>query len=498
MPHRRGLSLSQQWLLIAVVTLVPMLALVAYASWSFYQQMHTQRVLVDHSDALASRQSALNAEVRDLERFARQYRLLRDAAFLEPYQQKRESILNELDLLTQWLRDGTSGRTELVAKPQQGGVYEAIVSLENTLRTLSDEAVESWRDEDFTEQLAVLSQRRSALDDSVNAYVEVLSDRSEMALQQILWRLSLLGMISLPVTLTLMALGFWQMIRPLRRLSSAIRNLGHRDWETPIRVAGPRDLQALGERLEWLRGQLLTAEQQKQIFLRHVSHELKTPLSAIVEAGSLLQDEVPGPINARQQNVLRILLENSQNLQELIQQLLNYNVITHNVTVEDRAVAMEPLCARITKRLDQQNLRHRVSWDCQGTPGSLKGDIHLLEMILTNLLSNAYHYSSDGGVVRVRWGIDQNGAWLSVADQGPGIQPEDQDKIFQPFVQGRVRRHGSVHGSGVGLAIVKESVARLGGTIELTSTPGEGSCFLLRYPVSAMRPIEPSNEASTS
>lgn len=497
MPHRKGLSLSQQWLLIAVVTLVPMLALVVYASWSFYQQMHTQRLLVDHSDALVSRRSGLNAQVRDLERFARQYRLLRDVTFLEPYQQKRDAILTELDQLTQWFEGGTSRRIERVAKPQQSVVYGALVALENTLHALNDEAIQSWQDEEFTEQLAVLSQRRSALDEAVSEYVAVLSDRNEAALQQILWRLSLLGMISLPVTLTLMALGFWQMIRPLRRLSSAIRHLGHRDWETPIRVTGPRDLQALGERLEWLRGQLLAVEQQKQIFLRHVSHELKTPLSAIVEAGSLLQDEVPGPINARQQNVLRILLENSQNLQELIQQLLNYNVITHNVTVEDRTVAMEPLCARITQRLDQQNLRHRVTWDYQGSPGSLNGDTHLLEMILTNLLSNAYHYSSDGGVVRVRWGVDQSGAWLSVADQGPGIHPNDQDKIFQPFVQGRVRRHGSVHGSGVGLAIVKESVARLGGSIELTSAPGEGSCFLLRYPVSEASRALPISEAST-
>lgn len=479
-----GLSLSQQWLLIAVVTLVPMLALVAYASWSFYQQMHIQRALVERSDTLVDRQSALNGEVRDLERFARQYRLLRDVSFLEPYREKRETVLRELDRLMQFLEAGSPHLDLPVAKPQQPTVLSVVGALEDTLRVLDEPAVIEMNEATFANELTTLGQQRQAVDDAVDVYIAELSDRGEAALQSILWRLSLLGVVSLPITLTLMALGFWQMIRPIKRLSSAIRNLGHGDWETAIDVPGPRDLQALGARLEWMRGQLRAAEHQKQTFLRHVSHELKTPLSAIVEAGSLLQDEVPGPINERQQNVLRILLDNSHNLQELIQQLLNYNVITHSVTVDVQAISMPALCEEITARLDQQNLRHHVAWDCQGQPENLEGDAHLMEMIVTNLLSNAYHYSCDGGTVRVRWGCDRDEAWLSVVDQGPGIPPEEQDDIFQPFVQGRIRRHGSVQGSGVGLAIVKESVALLGGTIELSSSPGEGSCFVLRYPLS--------------
>lgn len=482
MPYRKGLSLSQQWLLIGVVMLVPLLALVAYASWSFYQQMHTQRALVEHSDALDAQQSALNAQVRDLERFARQYRLLRDASFLEPYREKRQSIRVALEQLSQQLGRGGLPREATVANSQQAEVFRAIHGLDNTLLAMTDQAVAAGADEDFSQQLTSVAAQRSALDQAIDEYIAVLSAQGEQTLQRILWRLSLLGIVSLPVTLALMALGFWQMIRPLRRLSTAIRDLGHGDWDSPIRVAGPRDLQALGERLEWMRGQLRVAEQHKQAFLRHVSHELKTPLSAIVEAGSLLQDEVPGPINKRQQEVLRILQDNSQNLQELIQQLLNYNVITHNVTVAAQTVDIGSLCERITHRLSQQNLRHQVVWDCQGTSDPLPGDAQLLEMILTNLLSNAYHYSPNGGHIRVRWGKDARLVWVSVEDQGPGIQPEEQAQIFKPFVQGQIRRSGSVHGSGMGLAIVKESASRLGGTIELASHPGQGSRFVLSYP----------------
>lgn len=483
MSQPKGLSLSQQWLLIAVVTMVPVLAVVAYASWSLYQQLQLQRELVTRSDTLQAQHSQLNEETRDLERFARQYRLLRDDTFLEPYAEKYQTILVGVGELRNFLRRERSAQGGPVAEAQHNELAGTLTGLSAALSDLEPAVLERLDEEAFAAALEELSQVRVQLSSAVSAYGDALRNRGEMALQDILGRLFLMGVVSLPLTLALMALGFLQMIRPIRRLSWAIRNLGHGDWDTPIAVTGPRDFQALGERLEWMRDQLRAADHQKQAFLRHVSHELKTPLSAIVEAGSLLKDEVPGPINTQQESVVRILLENSRNLQELIQQLLNYNVTTRNVGLQRQPVTMSELCTRLTERLDQQNWRHRVVWECHGHPDSLESDPQLLEMILSNLLSNAYHYSPHEGRVSVRWGVEDSSAWIAVADEGPGIDAAEQEKIFQPFVQGHVRRHGSVHGSGVGLAIVKESVARLGGDVRVESQGGKGSRFLLRFPV---------------
>ncbi|WP_347330391.1 sensor histidine kinase [Marinimicrobium locisalis] len=487
MPHKpKGLSLSQQWLLIAMVTLVPVFAMVAYASWSLYQQLQLQRELVSRSDTLQARHGELNEETRDLERFARQYRLLRDDTFLEPYAEKYQTILVGVGELRDFLRRESRAQGGPVAEAQHQELAATLTALSAALAELEPVVLERSDEESFTSALQELGQTRGQLGSAVSDYSEALQSRGELALQDILERLFLLGVISLPLTLALMALGFLQMIRPIRRLSWAIRNLGHGDWNTPIAVTGPRDFQALGERLEWMRDQLRAADHQKQAFLRHVSHELKTPLSAIVEAGSLLKDEVPGPINAKQESVVRILLENSHSLQELIQQLLNYNVTTHNVGLRRQPVVMSELCSKLTGRLDQQNWRHRVIWECRGQPDTLETDPQLLEMILSNLLSNAYHYSPDEGRVTVCWGIEGADAWISVADEGPGIEVAEQEKIFQPFVQGHVRRHGSVHGSGVGLAIVKESVVRLGGDVRIESRAGQGSRFLLRFPMTPL------------
>ncbi|MGD8174999.1 ATP-binding protein [Marinimicrobium sp. ARAG 43.8] len=493
MAKPRRLSLYQQWLLIALITLVPILSLIAYASWAFYQQMHVQRMLGQRAEELNSLQTELDSQIRDLERFARQYRLLRDVSFLEPYREQYRAVQEGHVAIRRFLHRESSQNIPLVANPQQRLLRDQINQLQTVLGALTETELIAVEDTVFSTHMVSLSRARSALTEAIANYTNALSARGEIALQSILWRLSLLGIISIPVTLTLLGLGFWQMIKPIRRLSMAIRNLGHGDWDTPIRVSGPKDFQVLGERLEWMRGQLLAADQQKQVFLRHVSHELKTPLSAIVEAGSLLQDEVPGPINPRQRSVLRILMENSQSLQELIQQLLNYNVITHNVAGSPQLVNMTALCERIIARLSQPNLRHQVTWEYSGEVDQLQGDPQLLEMVVSNLMSNAYHYSPGGGVVRIAWGMEGGFAWLSVTDEGPGIAEDDRETIFLPFAQGAVRRSGAVHGSGVGLAIVKESVDRLGGELQLTSEVGVGSCFLLRYPVGGNNYPDDSN-----
>lgn len=484
MSQSKGLSLSQQWLLIAVVTMVPVLAVVAYASWSLYQQLQLQRDLVSRSDSLQVQHRRLNEDARDLERFARQYRLLRDDTFLTPYTEKYQTLLLGVGELRDFLRREHSAEGGPVAETQHHDVAATLTGLSTSLAGLKPAVLKNAGEDNFDAALQQLSQARAHLNTAVSAYSDALRIRGEKSLQGILERLFLMGVVSLPLTLALMALGFLQMIRPIRRLSWAIRNLGHGDWDTPIAITGPRDFQALGDRLEWMRDQLRDADQQKQAFLRHVSHELKTPLSAIVEAGSLLKDEVPGPINTKQEAVVRILLENSQNLQELIQQLLNYNTTTHSVGLQRQSVSLSELCARLTERLDQQNWRHRVIWECRGCPDVLETDPQLLEMILANLLSNAYHYSPHDGRINVSWGTKDSEAWICVEDEGPGIDAADREKIFQPFVQGHVRRHGSVHGSGVGLAIVKESVVRLGGDVRVESRTDRGSRFLLRFPLS--------------
>lgn len=484
--RRFSLSLAQQWLLIAVVTMVPLLTMISYATWSFYQQMRLQSDIVAASDRAASAQSSVNDNLRDLERYARQYRLLNESSFAQSFNETVEDLENSVEQLEALLaHPAATASADEHHQQQLRAAANFSAAMLSRLKAVDLATLES---EVFSGLIGDLSVARPKLGQLVEGYTQGMSEVGEKELQGVLWQLFVMGAITLPLTLILMGLGFLEMIRPIRRLSASIIKLGHGQWRRPISVAGPTDLKALGERLEWMRNQLLDAEEQKRAFQRHVSHELKTPLSAIVEAGSLLEDEVPGKLNANQRQVVRILLASSQNLKELIQQILNYNVITHSISLRQTDVDVQDLIESIAARLDQQSIRHRVRWRIGGEPRRIRADMQLLEMMLSNLLSNAHHYSPPEALVEICWGItcvDNNDEWfwISVSDQGPGIDVSDQERIFEPFAQGRVKRQGAVQGSGVGLAIVNESIKKLGGRIEVDSTPGKGSCFLLRFPL---------------
>lgn len=485
---RNVLSLFQQWLLIAVISMIPVLVVVSYATWSFYHQIRVHNEVVSATDYANHLRAHISEQLKDLERNARQYRLLRDERFAQSYERMLANMLRE-----------NSG-LEKEPLPKESTLYlgserlaEGDATLDSARKMLSDLLFHLRRrpladldKEGFSELFANMSHFRVEFDQQISVHIQRLTEQSEAELQSILWRLSLMGLIALPLTLLLVGLGFVQMIRPLRRLSSTILNLGHGDWQTSIYIPGPRDFQALGDRLEWMRNQLLETDRQKQAFLRHVSHELKTPLSAILEAASLLADEVPGGINTQQRDVLRILIYNSQNLQELIQQLLNYNVITHNFQLQQGPVIIKEVCEKIARRLDQKSSTHHVLWDFQGAPETVTTDPQLLEMILSNLLANAFHFSPSGAPIKVRWGKERDGLSLSVQDQGPGIPEDEQARIFEPFFQGTSRRrHGPVQGSGVGLSIVKESVHNLRGRIGLESAANKGCRFQLWLPLAA-------------
>ncbi len=123
---------------------------------------------------------------------------------------------------------------------------------------------------------------------------------------------------ALPLAAVLALAFAWLTARPVRELDAAIHRLGTPDLGAPVRVQGPRDIEALGERLEWLRRRLAELEEQKSKFLAHVSHELKTPLAAMREGAELLADGSAGALNDGQRDITAILRANSLRLQKLV------------------------------------------------------------------------------------------------------------------------------------------------------------------------------------
>src|SRR5262249_48865008 len=160
------------------------------------------------------------------------------------------------------------------------------------------------------------------------------------------------------------------------------------------------DLKYLGNRLDWLRQRLIELEQQKRLFLRHVSHELKTPLTALREGSELLVEGTAGPLSPRQREIVEILRQKSSHQQRLIEDLLNYH------RAQESMGRLEVKSVQLDNVVEQVLEDHRLAVQARGIradlnlkPVTLLADEEKLRAVAANLVSNAVKYSPDGGMI---------------------------------------------------------------------------------------------------
>lgn len=279
--------------------------------------------------------------------------------------------------------------------------------------------------------------------------------------------------------------GFW-LSRPLRRIKLAIEHLGQNRLDQAVLVGGPADTQRLGQQLDWLRTRLADLDAVKERFLRHISHELKTPLAALREGVALLEDEVAGPLTPGQREIAAILRQNTASLQTQIEDLLRYNTAAFDAQhLQRSSVDLTQLLRRVVddQRLQWQARGLRVAVD--GAPLFSLVDPDKLSTALANVLSNAVRFSPEGGTISFQVGkMDGDaggGARIDCIDQGPGVARQDEASIFEPFYQGERQAAGARNGNGIGLSIVREYVAAHHGTVSLV--PGaSGAHFRIELP----------------
>ncbi len=250
-------------------------------------------------------------------------------------------------------------------------------------------------------------------------------------------------------------------------------------------VRGPQDLELLGERLDWMRLRLLALEEQKTLFLQNISHELKTPLTSIREGADLLAEGVLGELNDRQRNVAKILLSNSIELQKRIEDLLNYSAIqTGKSSLTWQKLGLGRILDTVLHDHSLALMNKSIEIDLSCPDISFEGDEQKIRIVVDNLLSNAIKYSPKGGRISISARSEGGKVSIEVSDSGPGIDPGDASRIFDPFYQGRVRPEGHVKGTGLGLSIAREYVREHGGNLELLDHPGSGSQFRITLPSS--------------
>ena len=240
---------------------------------------------------------------------------------------------------------------------------------------------------------------------------------------------------------------------------------------------------------ELLRRQRLELEQAsalKSQFLANMSHEFRTPLNAILGYTSLLLEGVAGPLNDKQERNLTRVDSNAQHLLALINDILDISRIEAGrmpLTIE--AIDLALLVREVLAELDPLVARSRLSVSTRIVPDlpTVASDRAKVKQILVNLVSNAVKFTPAGSVVvTVTGDVDDGPLRVAVADTGIGIDPADQEKIFEDFQQADPSTERRYGGAGLGLAISRRLSHMLNGRLELASRPGEGSTFTLIIP----------------
>ena len=288
-----------------------------------------------------------------------------------------------------------------------------------------------------------------------------------------------------PVELTVIPLNvsgkheFTAFLRDISERKRAQEQLEHWSQTLERRVSERTEaLQLANQRLQEL-------DKVRSAFVSIASHEIRTPLTSTLGYVENMLDGVTGPLNDRQTRYLKHVKDNTSRLTRMINELLNLALIEEgHRRLHKTEVTVHEICQDVLDSLQPlaQIKSITLTAQHQDTPRSFKADKDKMHQALINVVQNAIKYTPDGGAVTLRSEILNDASIrISVHDTGPGLSTEEIPKVFDKFYTG-TGLPGSDRGIGLGLAITKSLVELHGGSVLVTSSPGEGSTFSLTLP----------------
>jgi two-component system OmpR family sensor kinase len=269
-------------------------------------------------------------------------------------------------------------------------------------------------------------------------------------------------------------------VRPIRRVGAASNALAA--GEQPLRLPeeGSRELASLARAFNEMADQLAASRESERTFLLSVSHELKTPLTAILGYAEGLSE---GAFSS--DDAARTILLESHRLERLVRDLLDLaRMNRHEFSVRREPVDLREVTREAVARHEASAREFGVVLSTHGEEAWVEGDHDRLLQVASNLVENALRETPPAGVVTVSSAPGS----LTVSDTGPGLELDDMPRAFDRFfLYDKYGRERPV-GSGLGLAIVKQLTEAMAGTVTVTSAPGEGATFTLRLPALARLP----------
>jgi signal transduction histidine kinase len=265
---------------------------------------------------------------------------------------------------------------------------------------------------------------------------------------------------------------------PVLQLSRAADDIAEGRYDAPLpALSGSDEIAHLSNRFREMAARLAEAQELERNFLMSVSHELRTPLTGIRgHVAALREGVVTDPELAEES--LAVVAAETDRLERLVGDVLDLAKLdAHRFTVLSEEVDMGRLVDRAYASFTEEARRRSIEYRfVDSARPTIVTDGDRVLQIISNLLSNAFRWTPDGGEIDVALGAENGIVQVDVADSGPGIAPEQRERIFRPFFS------HDAQGTGLGLPIARELAVALGGRIEVDSRPGAGSRFRLVLP----------------
>jgi signal transduction histidine kinase len=397
-------------------------------------------------------------------------------------------------------------RTSLASLPQ----------VEDALRGTSESGAGTMvgRDPEGTDVLSAFQGI-----ESLGWYVFVEEPLSEAfaPLKSAIWRTSLLLVALLLLATATSVLVARRLVRPIESIQAAAANIGSGALDQRIEIESNDELGALAEEFNRMAAQLQesyaglehkvnartqelatalaeldeksreleAASHHKSEFLANMSHELRTPLNAIIGFSQVLREEMFGEVNEKQSEYLDDILSSGNHLLSLINDVLDLSKVeAGQIELEIAPFSLQEALERGIVMMRERALEDDVQIALEASPGAdvVTGDERRIRQVIFNLLANAVKFTPVGGAVDVRTMQVNGEVRVSVTDTGPGIAPEDHDRIYEEFQQTDAEVEQR-EGTGPGLALSKRIVELHGGRIWVDSELGRGSTFVFTLPV---------------
>lgn len=454
-----GLSIKKLTILGFTLVALPLVIALIYSSIQVNQMSNQATKTIFSVASLTTANRELNENQLKLERFASQYVVLKDAELKANYLAQELFILSLVDNKIKIYNDKVLDDYSQQFASVIALIHQLIINQsfdENSLDAIQYNFV----------KLAKVSKKinQRSID-----LINLQANEIQLTAEQ-LSNTMLISLLIIPATFIIAGIFIFLITTPLKVLIKKIQSLEQGDFENRIVFKGSPEITEIADALEVMRLRLHALELQKSSFIRHISHELKTPLAAIREGTELLYDNSVGKLNDEQQEICHIIKASVSRLQRLIEDLLDFNIVLDSTSLQDsEKITLLPLLNNVLSdhALDIKRKKIIISQRVENI--SIYSNAKQLKVILDNILSNAIKYSPDSGTIELSSTVKNKQLVLNIIDNGPGIPDSIQGNIFDAFYQGPAPENSQIKGSGLGLTIVKELLMRLNGNIEVVN-----------------------------